>query len=111
MKDKDAHKSNLRRLKHDPNFKKRVGFLLELIITLPIGTITAFIFERKVTFALIALGVFVFLFIHSGISGSRFPTSLKCLNVLNALQSHVYLFPRVREVRNENGESHEYVSF
>lgn len=63
MKDKDAQKSNLRRLKHDPNFKKRVGFLLELIITLPIGAITAFIFERKVTFALISLGVFVFLFI------------------------------------------------
>ncbi len=63
VKDKDAHKSNLRRLKHDPNFKKRVGFLLELIITLPIGAITAFIFERKVTFALIALGVFVFSFI------------------------------------------------
>ena len=63
MKDKYAHKSNLRRLNHDPNFKKRVGFLLELIITLPIGAITAFIFERKVTFALISLGVFVFLFI------------------------------------------------
>lgn len=63
MKDKDTQKSNLRKLKHDPNFKKRVGFLLELIITLPIGTITAFIFERKVIFALITLGVFILLFI------------------------------------------------
>ena len=62
MKLKDINTS-IRRLKYDSHFKKRVGYLLELVITLPIGAITAFIFEKKIVYALIALGVFAILFI------------------------------------------------
>lgn len=53
----------IKNLKYDENFKKRFRYLAEMFITLPIGAITAFMFERKIVWALCALGVFFILFL------------------------------------------------
>ena len=54
----------IKKLKHNDNFKKRFRYLAETIITLPIGAITAFIFERQFLWALIALALFLILFLR-----------------------------------------------
>ncbi len=53
----------LKKLKYDENFIKRFRYLLETIITLPIGAIAAFIFEQRIKWALGALIIFFIIFI------------------------------------------------
>lgn len=53
----------IRKLRHNENFKKRFRYITETIITLPIGAITAFFFEREVELALWAVLIFLVLFI------------------------------------------------